>query len=441
MLSIEKAETLGGILKAFRTEPLDKSEFAKFYYDKTMPIRTGDDNMSPLRDLYDECILPLAKNAHLLIGHGGSGKSTELFNLKQQLEDNGQPTCIIDFMANTDFTNADHWDMMLLITEGLCKIAEEHKLNVPEKTLTAVMNYLKEDVEKTSDTGFSSESGIETGVAAKTPAILSVLSIFASIRSEIKASTLTRTKITEKMERRASEWIGYINEISDWVMKGLSGKQPVLIFENIDKYQPPDKVLEILLYQYLSEMPFPVIYTFPISLCHIPRFLAIEGNYKPHMLPMIKTSNVDKSDSPEGIGAIREIVKLRADEALFDECALNNLIKQTGGVLRDLFECIISAARRADRRGSDRIEPEDSARELGDLGERRSRLITMQDNDKLANIYNNQKFREQIEDLQFLFEKMQGLVVLEYRNGHRWHNLHPMVAQYLKDQGVIGVDI
>jgi hypothetical protein len=61
----------------------------------------------------------------------------------------------------------------------------------------------------------------------------------------------------------------------------------------------------------------------------------------------------------------------------------------------------------------------------------------MQDNEKLVNIYNDPRYREQIEDLQFLLEKMQGLVVLEYRNGRRWHNLHPMIAEYLKDQGVI----
>ena len=55
MSSLLKADSLGDILKAFRTEPLNKSEFVKFYYDKTMPIRTGDESTSPLRDLYDEC--------------------------------------------------------------------------------------------------------------------------------------------------------------------------------------------------------------------------------------------------------------------------------------------------------------------------------------------------------------------------------------------------
>ena len=97
----------------------------------------------------------------------------------------------------------------------------------------------------------------------------------------------------------------------------------------------------------------------------------------------------------------------------------------------------ISAARRASRRGSHRVEPEDSERALSSLGEELSRQISMPDNDMLALIYKDQKYREQIQDLKFLLDKMQGLIVLEYRNGGRWHALHPMVAEFLIKQGVI----
>jgi hypothetical protein len=55
----------------------------------------------------------------------------------------------------------------------------------------------------------------------------------------------------------------------------------------------------------------------------------------------------------------------------------------------------------------------------------------------LLNIYNDLRHREQIEDLGFLLRKMQAMVVLEYRNGERWHDLHPMIADFLKKQGVI----
>ena len=441
MLCIEKATKLGDMLRAFRLEPLNDSMFSKFYYNNTMPIRTGDECSSPLEDLFDECTTPLSKNAHLLMGHGGCGKSTELFRLKQRFDQSGHPTCIIDFMAETDSQRANRWDIMLLITEGLCKVIDERKLSVKKDILTAILNYLKRDEVKTNDAIILREIGAAGGVEAKTPAILKgLLNVFASIKFDLKANASTRTLITEKMEKRASEWISYIKEISDNVIIGLNGLQPILVFENLDKMQPPDKALEILRYPYLSEMPFPIIYTFPISLYYDPSFAFVKNNYIAHTLPMIKVSNEDKSDNVGGIGVIREIVKLRADINLFDDDALDLLIKQTGGVLRDLFECIITAARRANRRGSDKIEMEDSKLALSGLGEELSRQISIPDNEKLINIYNNPKYREQIEDLRFLLDKMQALVVLEYRNGKRWHNLHPMIAEFLIKQGVIEID-
>ena len=437
MQGIIKALQLGDMLKSFRLPPISEADFAKFYYDGTMASRTGDRCVSPLEDLFEECTTPLAKNAHLLMGHRGSGKSTELFNLKKRFEQAGQPTCIIDFMADTDFQNSSHWDFMLLITEGLCKIANECSLDIPKGTLDNIFNYLKRDEIRTIDTSKSSDIGMSFGTEARTPALINLLNFFASIKKEIKANTSSRTIITEKMEKRASEWIGFINEISNNMANMLSGKQPILIFENYDKLQSPEKALNCFRYPFLSEMPFPIIYTFPISLYYDPRFAWVRNSFSTHILPMIKVSNLDKSENTEGINTIYEIIKLRSDINLFEDDALKLLIKRTGGVLRDLFECIISAARRANRRSSGRIEMEDSRSALSGLGDELTRKITIADNIKLFNIYNDPAHREQIEDLQFFLNMMQGLVILEYKNGERWHDLHPMVTEFLKKQGVI----
>ena len=437
-MQIVKAESLSDMLKTFRAEPLDESVFAKFYYNNTMSIRTGNKYDSPVEDLFEDCTTSLAKNAHLLMGHGGSGKSTELFNLKKRFEQAGQPVTIINFATEADIYKASRWDIMLMITEGLCAIAKENNINVPKKTIVSVMNYIHKDEVRTDDTSILAELGVEGGLEAKTPAILeALLKLFISVKSGIKASSTARTTITEKMEKRAPEWIGYIEEISDHVSAGLNGKQPILIFENLDKIQPPEKALDILLYPYLAEVPFPIIYTFPISLYYDPRITQIKNNYRCNILPMIKVSNSDGSPNEKGIEVIREIVKLRADENLFDNDVLEKLIKQTGGVLRHLFSCIISAARLANRRGSDIIEEDDAIRALSDLGEELSRLVYMPDHEQLKRIYCDKRFREQIDDLRFLLTKLQALVVLEYKNSVRWHDLHPIVATWLMDQNVI----
>jgi energy-coupling factor transporter ATP-binding protein EcfA2 len=235
MQEIEKAENLDAILNAFRLEPLNEHELAKFYYGNTMAIRTGDEYTSPLDDLFDFCTTTLNGNAHLLLGHRGCGKSTELYNLELRLKEAGQPVCIIDFMTETNPFLANCWDIMLMITEGLCRIAYEKDLDIKPEVFNKVFDYLNEEREKVTESDISNAINVSGGIEVKTPTILKgLLAVFASVKSDLKASTVTRSAIKNKMERRASEWIAYIKEIADRITNELSGKQPIIIFENLD---------------------------------------------------------------------------------------------------------------------------------------------------------------------------------------------------------------
>ncbi|MCL2134314.1 MAG: hypothetical protein FWH37_02005 [Candidatus Bathyarchaeota archaeon] len=432
----KKATGLRDMPKTFNSEVLTESQLHAFYYGDTMAIRMGDKWDSPLKNLFEECIVPLSKNAHLLLGHRGCGKSTELCNLKTKFEADGLPVEIIDYVENVDVYDTSCWDVMLLITEGLCKIADRKNVPLSNKTLKAVFDYLTKDVEITESTQKMATNTIKADVDVGLPFLKHLLNVFAAFKNEMMINKITHTTMSQKMEKRASEWIGYINEISDTIASKLSGKQPILIFDNFEKIQPPQKIFDVLEYSILAGMPFPIIYTFPISLNYDARYVSIKNFYKPHTLPMIKVCNIDKSENQEGINVIKSIVELRADFSLFDVDALDLLIKQTGGVLRDLFNCIITASRRASRRGATKIEHEDALRALLGLSSDLARLISQSDYHMLANIYNDQKYRQKIEDKEFLLNKMQAMVILEY-NGRRWHYLHPLIAQFLEEQGVV----
>ncbi|MCL1808679.1 MAG: hypothetical protein FWG42_02805 [Clostridiales bacterium] len=333
---MERAETLDTILQSFARDQLKEDVLPMFYYDKTMAVRIGKRN-SPMDALFRYCTVPLTKNAHLLLGHSSCGKSTELHKLKQRLEDAGHPVWMVNANLDMDLFQANCWDVMLNITEGLFKIADGYSIEIPEKTREAVLDYLKSDKETIEEKGKSRSIDVSAGIGAKTPSLQNVLQAFASLKGELKASIATRVSVKEKMERRASEWLSYIIEIADCISNSGNKKQPVLIFVNMDKIQPPDKAFDIFCYSVLAQMPFPIIYTFPISLFYDSRFAAIMDLYEHHLLPMIKVSNIDMSENADGINAIREIVKLRADLKLFDSDALNLLISKTGGVLRHLF--------------------------------------------------------------------------------------------------------
>jgi DNA replicative helicase MCM subunit Mcm2 (Cdc46/Mcm family) len=117
---------------------------------------------------------------------------------------------------------------------------------------------------------------------------------------------------------------------------------------------------------------------------------------------------------------------------LFDDEALRKAIIKTGGSLRDLFGIIRTASRRAARRKSKIIEGEDVDRALIELKSSLTRRIERKNYKFLAEIY--YKSKATIEDTEMLLEMMQANVVLEY-NGTRWHNVHPLVADFLEEIG------
>lgn len=79
----------------------------------------------------------------------------------------------------------------------------------------------------------------------------------------------------------------------------------------------------------------------------------------------------------------------------------------------------------------------DARRALSDLASMLGRRVTMADHKALANIYHYMDYKYNISDRDSSLSLMQALVVLEYQNGERWHELHPLIAKLLMEQGVI----
>ena len=77
---------------------------------------------------------------------------------------------------------------------------------------------------------------------------------------------------------------------------------------------------------------------------------------------------------------------------------------------------------------------EDAERALEEVKTFLTRRIEEKDYTFLLNIYNENK--ERIEDKEMLLNMLQASVVLEY-NGKRWHNVHPLVIKFFREQGLI----
>lgn len=428
---MKHAEKISEMLNAFSPEPLKQDQMDQFYCGDTMEYRTSDKYSSPIEDIFDAC-REEEPHAFLLLGHRGCGKSTELNRMSSKFESEGYKVKTITCSMDLDMLNIVYSDLFILMGEALMKIADECKCAIDDDILNDIMNFWGE-IEEVHISTREHINSTEIGASVGTPGIFqNILNIFADIKANLKFNEETRTEYRKEISRRSSEWIRLLSRVSEDITTKLDGKHPILIFEDLDKLNPEDawKVF----YNYaavLSGMTFPVIYTFPIALSYDSRFSAMESYFITKTLPMIKIETIDGRLFKDGIRVIQEIVAKRAELSLFENGVLDQMIKYTGGSLRDLFHVINSAAKRTERREAKTIAMEDAERALEELKTSLTRRIEQKDYEFLLNIYGGNK--ELIENKEMLLKMLQASVVLEY-NGKRWHNVHPLVVKFLAEQ-------
>lgn len=429
------ANHINEMINAFSPAPLKMDQMDEFYCSDTMEYRTSDKYNSPIEDLYDCCLEFEGREAFLLLGHRGCGKSTELNRMSQKLISQGYCVKTVACGMDLDLFNIVYSDLFILMGEALLEIADSLGCKIKKSILNDMIHFWSECTETVTALEAGSVE-LEAGITAKSSGIFTdILNIFAKIKTDLKFNEETRKEYRRKISNHSSEWIRILGCISEEIARESDGKRPIIIFEDLDKLNPEDawKVF----YNYaavLSGMMFPVIYTFPIGLSYDSRFSAMEGYFVTKTLPMIKIETVENQPYREGVQIIRQIVKKRAKLSLFEDHVLDTLIQYTGGSLRDLFHAINSSAKRAERRDSETICMEDAQRALEELKTSLTRRIEKKDYEFLLNIYNGNK--ELIEDKKMLLKMLQASVVLEY-NGKRWHNVHPLVVKFFREQGMI----
>ena len=428
------ANQISEIINAFSPEPIKCEYMEEFYCAETMEFRMSDKYSSPIEDIYDICCEGNQVSL-LLLGHKGCGKSTELNRLSLKLLNEGHPVRTIVCSTDLDLFNIVYSDLLILMGEALLDIARDYECEIDKEILSDFSNFWSECVTITTCTDIT-EGAIETGVNAATPAILSgLLKVFANVKANLRFNEENRTEYRKKISGRSSEWIELLSLIAKQIREKRSGKAPIIIFEDLDKLNPEDAWN--IFYNYaaiLSGMSFPVIYTFPIGLSYDTRFAALESYFIAKTLPMIKIETLEGTTFAEGINVIKKIVEKRSNLSLYEDNVLDTLIRNTGGSLRDLFFTINSAAKRAGRREADKISMEDAQRASEELQTSLTRRIEEPDYEFLKSIYIGDK--ELIRDKEMLLKMLQASVVLEY-NGKRWHNIHPLVAKFLKERGLV----
>lgn len=441
-MGLKKATRIEEIPNSFPAAPLSGADL-DIYYNETMSARTADQYSSPIEYIYEACTgLPSPDHIFLLMGHRGCGKSTELNKMAERMQKEGMLVrtvyCQRDIGSSPVYT-----DLLILMGEALIDMAREIGCEFDSALGKTILDFWRTEIVSLGETKDVYSLGIEAGAAVETPRIFErIFEIFGRLKTSIRFKQSDSIEYRQKIERRFGEWQQSIEAISDLITGKMEGKQPVIIFEDLDKLDNvnPDIIWDMFLKHAdnLCSFSFPVIYTFPISLSYDPEFGSMH-RYEVKILPLIEVEYLEGGECKEGINCIRQIVSARAEDSLFEEEAILNAIRKTGGSLRDLFRILREASARTRRRKASRVEQEDVEIALKSLCSDLTRRIETKDYDFLRSVLVPGQGRREISDKEKLLMLIKADVVQEY-NSRRWHNVHPLVAEFLNEirEGAVG---
>lgn len=439
--TLKKAYNINEIPNSFSARPLEGKDLHIFYED-TIQVRTADKYTSPIQDIFDACIYPSEDHIFILMGHTGCGKSTELNKMADEMKSQGFMVRTVNCLADLGQTPM-YTDLLILMGEALISIADEIDCSLDSDLGKAVLEFWNTEITKITDSSDEYTIDLNAGADLDTSTVFfKIFKLFAGIKTGIKLKQMDSTEYKRKIEQRSEEWYAYIAKIADLITEKLEGRQPVIIFEDLDKLDRgnPEIVWDMFSVHAdnLSNFSFPVIYTFPISMSYDPRFGTLTGYFINKTLPMIELQYADNTPCEEGFQKIKNIVWSRADSSLFEEDAVNLMIEKTGGSLRDLFSAIRDASTRARRRKAAVINIEDASIALDNLESDLTRRIEVKDYPFLISIINGN--RRNIENREKLLEMLTANVVMEY-NRERWHNVHPLIKDFLQKTGQLTSDV
>ncbi len=413
------AENFNDAFNTLRKYLIDTVDYETYYTSR---------KHSPIPKLARRLKIDDSKSKVLFTGHRGSGKTTELFRLMHELDDEFL-VVYYSMKENFNLSEVTHTHVLISIGLKIYEIAIKKDLRINRDIVEKLEKWMIDTTKITSEeikASVSTEAGIGT--------------IFAKISSVLRAEGSSRVEFREEIERKTPDLIELINDlISEVYIESrdrLHKKDLLIIIDDLDK--PDLKIAEEIFYKHADSLTQPmckIIYTIPIALVYSKNYKQMEQMFDGiEILPMVKTLKKDGTRYEDGIGELKEILSKRMDLDLFDQEALEYLIMKTGGIIRDLLnlsaDCCLTASLKADTESDVKIDSSIVHEALSELRNDYRRMLTVEDYEKLETI----KERKDSDKDESLMGLLHSLSVLYYLNDDCWYDVHPVIDQLLEDR-------
>lgn len=429
---MKKAERLEEMIAVFNPFPLTEENIGDFYVD-TSHIRSVINARSEIVNTLKYGINPYTKI--LLMGHKGSGKSTEMVKISEELKNQYE---IINFSIaqEVELIGLQYIDVIFAVMSQIIEYLSNVKtVKVKDAILDKMARYWKS--ETTLEVVEDGIAEVEAGGKASLK-FLQKVSIYG--KGVFKAGAETKKMIRRSMEPKISYLISLMNETLEDIndqLRSRENKQLLIVIEDLDKLDVADaRHIFVEHRKTLLSLHLKMIFSFPIYMAYTADFGMINDDFDKYVLySMIKVQNSDRSKNQEGIDILKQIVCKRMNLDLIDNAALEYMIMKSGGAIRDLFSMLTDAAILELTKECPRpITLEDAdivAKRLKSTYERF--IISAAQFEHLVQVYNDPQ-PENTDEV--LSELLKTLAVIEY-NGERWCGVHPVLVDFLKEKGRI----
>jgi len=329
----------------------------------------------------------------------------------------------MDVETLLDLGSLSYLDVLVAIAKQIQSTLHDNDMPLSDKLLDNISSWFAEQiVENKKETDYESaiktkaKGGIEIPFFAK---------LFASVTANIKAASSRRETIRQNLRREISVFIEKLNVLIGEARRIVEAKgftDLVLIVDGIEKmhYELNNEghsTHNELFVQHAEQLRSPechIIYTVPVSLAYNQNLGADFDSIS--VLPMVKVNET-------GIKQLINIIEKRVNtEQVFeDQNLLKLLAKTSGGVVRDLMRLV----RMSTDTDGDKITSDDVTYAINTMKKEYDRLIRNDDIDSFKQIKSTKRIQGDESSSRLLHLRL----VLEYQNGDRWADLHPVIYQ------------
>lgn len=417
--------------QAVSDEPLDADDdrYVQIYAE---PNVLRDD---PVELLARAIEFSTGESVQLLSGFRGTGKSTELKRLESVLVEQDYKVFFLnmDLYVNTS-TPIDVSDFLMALAGAF-----GDALRAPE--------HLGEDPRRESYWDRFAAFLMRTNISPEMSGSLSG----AGIKANLKSDPTFRQNLQKHMAGHLGALVADVHKFLEECVKALKSRnsvdtEVVLLVDSLEHIRGSftnarqvQESVELLFAGHAEKLRLPnlhVVYIVPPYLkVRAPNLGMLYGVGAVQIFPAIKIRSSQGEAHAVGVEEIKKIVAKRGDwqKLLGDEAQLEKIIHMSGGNLRDLLRLLSEVIRRAsltDLPVSEQVV-EDAINQM------RVEFLPIADTDAvwLAKIGDTHEASfETMDKLPDLTRFFDTHLVLCYRDGPEWYDVHPLIKEHMIEQ-------